>query len=142
MNRTQAEIGLPESGTTGLWLIGARGSVASTAVIGALAVRAGAADTGGMVTDLGPLAESRLPGDLDLADVEAVQKMVDTTGVQRAVRTMRSRARVRLTRGRRRQISRRLRVLRHGVPFRALRALPSTGPVSAAARCPASSRAP
>jgi len=59
MNRTQAEIGLPESGTTGLWLIGARGSVASTAVIGALAVRAGAAD---MVTDLGPLAESRLPG--------------------------------------------------------------------------------
>lgn len=140
MNRTQAEIGLPESGTTGLWLIGARGSVASTAVIGALAVRAG--DTGDMVTDLGPLAESRLPGDLDLADVEAVQKMVDTTGVQRAVRTMRSRARVRLTRGRRRQISRRLRVLRHGVPFRALRALPSTGPVSAAARCPASSRAP
>ena len=140
MNRTQAEIGLPESGTTGLWLIGARGSVASTAVIGALAVRAGAA--GDMVTDLGPLAESRLPGDLDLADVEAVQKMVDTTGVQRAVRTMRSRARVRLTRGRRRQISRRLRVLRHGVPFRALRALPSTGPVSAAARCPASSRAP
>jgi len=62
MNRTQAEIGLPESGTTGLWLIGARGSVASTAVIGALAVRAGAADTGGMVTDLGPLSESRLPG--------------------------------------------------------------------------------
>ena len=60
MNRTQAEIGLPESGTTGLWLIGARGSVASTAVIGALAVRAG--DTGDMVTDLGPLAESRLPG--------------------------------------------------------------------------------
>ncbi|MCZ4125431.1 inositol-3-phosphate synthase [Streptomyces sp. H39-S7] len=46
---------------TGVWLVGARGSVATTTVAGALAVRSGLAGTGGMVTALRPFADAGLP---------------------------------------------------------------------------------
>ncbi|GAB7051022.1 inositol-3-phosphate synthase [Catenuloplanes indicus] len=46
---------------TGVWLIGARGSVATTAITGALAVRAGLAGTDGCVTELPALARPWLP---------------------------------------------------------------------------------
>lgn len=50
------------TGRTGVWLVGARGSVATTTVVGALAIRAGLVGTGGMVTALDPFAEAGLPG--------------------------------------------------------------------------------
>jgi myo-inositol-1-phosphate synthase len=49
------------TGRTGVWLVGARGSVATTTVVGALAIRAGLAGTGGMVTALEPFAAAALP---------------------------------------------------------------------------------
>ncbi|MEE2047442.1 myo-inositol-1-phosphate synthase, partial [Nocardiopsis tropica] len=50
----------------GVWLIGARGSVATTAVLGALAVRSGAAGRTGCVTERPEFAGARLPGIGDL----------------------------------------------------------------------------
>ncbi|HEY0640043.1 MAG TPA: inositol-3-phosphate synthase [Pseudonocardiaceae bacterium] len=50
------------SGAIGVWFVGARGSVASTAVVGALAIRAGLADSAGCVTELAPFADAGLPG--------------------------------------------------------------------------------
>ncbi len=47
---------------TGVWLIGARGSVATTATVGALALRAGLAEPVGCVTELPPLCDAALPG--------------------------------------------------------------------------------
>ncbi|MFI0815344.1 inositol-3-phosphate synthase [Streptomyces sp. NPDC021098] len=51
---------------TGIWLIGARGSVATTAVAGCAAVAAGLQPPTGMVTETAPFADSGLPalGDL------------------------------------------------------------------------------
>lgn len=46
----------------GVWFIGARGSVASTAVVGALAIRAGLADQTGCVTELPEFAAAGVPG--------------------------------------------------------------------------------
>jgi myo-inositol-1-phosphate synthase len=46
----------------GIWLIGARGSVATTSVVGALALRAGLADTVGCVTAHPALNAAALPG--------------------------------------------------------------------------------
>src|SRR5215468_602499 len=46
----------------GVWFVGARGSVASTAVVGALAIRAGLADQTGCVTELPELAAAGVPG--------------------------------------------------------------------------------
>jgi myo-inositol-1-phosphate synthase len=48
----------------GLWLVGARGSVATTAILGALAVRSGLARTTGLVGALPEIAVAGLP-DLD-----------------------------------------------------------------------------
>ncbi|MFC7532974.1 inositol-3-phosphate synthase [Actinoplanes sp. GCM10030250] len=48
--------------TTGVWLIGARGSVAVTSVVGALALRAGLAEPLGCVTELPELAGPGVPG--------------------------------------------------------------------------------
>ncbi|TDO37426.1 inositol-3-phosphate synthase [Paractinoplanes brasiliensis] len=48
--------------TTGVWLIGARGSVAVTAMVGATALRAGLAEPLGCVTELPELASPALPG--------------------------------------------------------------------------------
>jgi myo-inositol-1-phosphate synthase len=45
-----------------VWFVGARGSVATTATVGALAVRAGLADRTGMVSELPEVAAARLPG--------------------------------------------------------------------------------
>jgi myo-inositol-1-phosphate synthase len=46
----------------GVWFIGARGSVASTAVVGALAIKSGLADQTGCVTELPEFAAAGLPG--------------------------------------------------------------------------------
>jgi myo-inositol-1-phosphate synthase len=51
---------------TGVWLIGARGSVAVTATVGALALRARLADPTGCVTELPQLRSPALPGWADL----------------------------------------------------------------------------
>ncbi|MEV4756487.1 inositol-3-phosphate synthase [Micromonospora sp. NPDC049559] len=51
---------------TGIWLVGARGSVAVTSTVGALALRAGLADPTGCVTELPALRTPRLPGFADL----------------------------------------------------------------------------
>ena len=51
---------------TGIWLIGARGSVAVTATAGALALRAGLADSTGCVTELPQLRSPALSGWGDL----------------------------------------------------------------------------
>jgi myo-inositol-1-phosphate synthase len=48
--------------TTGVWLIGARGSVAVTGMVGATALRAGLAEPLGCVTELPELASAALPG--------------------------------------------------------------------------------
>jgi myo-inositol-1-phosphate synthase len=51
---------------TGIWLIGARGSVAVTATVGALALRAGLVEPVGCVTELPTLRDAALPGWSDL----------------------------------------------------------------------------
>ncbi|MFB9836524.1 inositol-3-phosphate synthase, partial [Actinoallomurus acaciae] len=52
--------------SVGVWLIGARGSVATTAVVGAAAVAAGLTPPTGCVTESPDFAEAPLP---DLGDV-------------------------------------------------------------------------
>jgi myo-inositol-1-phosphate synthase len=51
---------------TGIWLVGARGSVAVTSVVGALALRAGLVEPTGCVTELPALRSPALPGYADL----------------------------------------------------------------------------
>ncbi|WP_306212467.1 inositol-3-phosphate synthase [Actinoplanes sp. RD1] len=51
---------------TGIWLVGARGSVAVTALVGAAAVRARLAGTAGCVTELPEVRGPALPGWADL----------------------------------------------------------------------------
>ncbi|MCZ7436030.1 inositol-3-phosphate synthase [Micromonospora sp. WMMC241] len=51
---------------TGVWLVGARGSVATTSVVGALALRAGLTPPTGCVTELPELRGPALPGLADL----------------------------------------------------------------------------
>ncbi|MEV4519966.1 inositol-3-phosphate synthase [Micromonospora tulbaghiae] len=51
---------------TGVWLVGARGSVATTAVVGGLALRAGLTAPTGCVTELPDLRGPALPGFADL----------------------------------------------------------------------------
>ena len=51
---------------TGIWLIGARGSVAVTATVGALALKARLTDSTGCVTELPQLSSPALPGWTDL----------------------------------------------------------------------------
>src|SRR5688572_5632837 len=52
--------------TTGVWLTGARGSVAVTTIAGALALRAGLAEPVGCVTELPDLRSPAVPGLPDL----------------------------------------------------------------------------
>lgn len=66
---------------TGLWLIGARGSVAVTSTLGLLALRAGLAPSTGSVTALPPFAPAGLPdwdelvvGGHDIASVPLMKK--------------------------------------------------------------------
>jgi myo-inositol-1-phosphate synthase len=56
------EVKVCEAMNTGVWLIGARGSVATTAMVGAAAVQAGLADTTGCVTELPDFAAAGLAG--------------------------------------------------------------------------------
>src|SRR4051794_35074239 len=51
---------------TGIWLIGARGSVAVTATVGAFALRADLVEPVGCVTELPPFRDAALPGWPDL----------------------------------------------------------------------------
>ena len=51
---------------TGIWLIGARGSVAVTATVGALALQARLVDSTGCVTELPQLSSPALPAWTDL----------------------------------------------------------------------------
>ena len=51
---------------TGIWLVGARGSVAVTSMVGALALRAGLVEPIGCVTELPALRSPALPGFADL----------------------------------------------------------------------------
>ncbi len=67
--------------STGVWLVGARGSVATTAVVGAASVGAGLAPPTGCVTELPDLASARLPGIAGL-----VFGGHDVTGVSQAKR--------------------------------------------------------
>jgi myo-inositol-1-phosphate synthase len=46
---------------TGIWLVGARGSVAVTSIVGALALRAGLAEAHGCVTELPRLRDALMP---------------------------------------------------------------------------------
>jgi myo-inositol-1-phosphate synthase len=55
-----------ETGRTGVWFIGARGSVAVTATVGALALRARLTGPTGCVTELPPLRAAALPAWSDL----------------------------------------------------------------------------
>jgi myo-inositol-1-phosphate synthase len=56
----------PACARTGLWLMGARGSVATTAIAGLLALRAGLVEPIGCVTEHPPLASVALPSWRDL----------------------------------------------------------------------------
>ncbi|MGW0905906.1 inositol-3-phosphate synthase [Streptomyces sp. NPDC002853] len=58
---TGAGTGAPGGGPTGVWLIGARGSVATTAVAGCAAVTAGLHPPTGMITETPPFADCGLP---------------------------------------------------------------------------------
>ncbi|MEO0530884.1 MAG: inositol-3-phosphate synthase, partial [Planctomycetota bacterium] len=49
-------------GRTGIWLVGARGSVATTVAVGLAALRRGDAATVGLVTETPPLVGVDLPG--------------------------------------------------------------------------------
>ena len=51
----------PAADRTGVWFVGARGSVATTAMVGALAVRSGLADLTGLVSELPEVAAAGLP---------------------------------------------------------------------------------
>ncbi|HTZ45145.1 MAG TPA: inositol-3-phosphate synthase [Jatrophihabitans sp.] len=51
-----------DTSRTGLWFIGARGSVATTATAGLLALQAGLIEPFGCVTEQAPLSEADLPG--------------------------------------------------------------------------------
>ncbi|WP_181773937.1 inositol-3-phosphate synthase [Amycolatopsis pittospori] len=57
---------MPADERTGIWLIGARGSVATTAAVGLLALRAGVTGPSGCVTELPAFAGVPLPGWDDL----------------------------------------------------------------------------
>jgi myo-inositol-1-phosphate synthase len=60
-----AELTPQAYGKTGIWLIGARGSVATTAVVGLAAISAGLANATGCVTEQEPFDGVELPGFAD-----------------------------------------------------------------------------
>ena len=66
----------------GVWLVGARGSVATTAIAGAAAIRAGLAPPLGCVTELPGFPRARLPAIADL--VFGGHDLVDTPLAKRA----------------------------------------------------------
>ena len=58
---TRVQPGTDPGARTGVWFVGARGSVATTAIIGALGIRHGLAPTTGLVTELAELDPAGLP---------------------------------------------------------------------------------
>lgn len=58
--------GARQPGGTGVWFVGARGSVATTSVVGLLALQAGLAGQVGLVTELPEVAAAGLPSLADL----------------------------------------------------------------------------
>lgn len=70
--------------TTGVWLIGARGNVATLSVVGARSIAKGTADTTGMVTAREPIASLELPevGDLDFAGHDIRSQSIEETAEQ------------------------------------------------------------
>lgn len=62
----RTKIGGCEGVTTGVWLIGARGNVATTAMVGARAIARGATSPTGMVTEREPASRLDLPAISDL----------------------------------------------------------------------------
>src|SRR4051794_38100912 len=75
-------------GRTGVWLIGARGSLAVTSVAGAAAVRAGLAEPIGLVGETPALAEAGLPALTDL--VFGGHDVIDTPVPKRAEQLVQS----------------------------------------------------
>lgn len=71
---------------TGLWLVGARGSVATTAIAGLLAVRSGLAEPVGCVTEQAPLDGMAMPvlGDLVVGGHDIVDTPLDKRAEQLA----------------------------------------------------------
>jgi myo-inositol-1-phosphate synthase len=72
---------------TGIWLVGARGSVAVTSIVGALALRAGLAEADGCVTELPRLRDALMPGGLMPGFDELVfggHDIVDTPLIKKA----------------------------------------------------------
>lgn len=67
---------------TGVWLVGARGSVAVTSIVGAAALRTGLAEATGCVTELPQLRGAALPGFADL--VFGGHDVVDTPLAKKA----------------------------------------------------------
>ena len=63
---TGGTVGAGGAGRTGVWLVGARGSVATTVVAGAAAVRTGLAEPAGLVGETEAFADARLPALADL----------------------------------------------------------------------------
>ena len=61
MTTNQTTTAAPEAVRTGVWFVGARGSVATTAVVGALGVSHGLAPATGLVTELAELGPEGLP---------------------------------------------------------------------------------
>lgn len=61
MTRSSGDRSASPSSRTGVWLIGARGNVATIAMIGARAIAGGATGTVGMVTERAPLTDLDLP---------------------------------------------------------------------------------
>jgi myo-inositol-1-phosphate synthase len=57
---------MPSADKTGLWLIGGRGSVATTTIAGAAALKDGLVQPTGLVTELPPFTSAALPGVEDL----------------------------------------------------------------------------
>ena len=92
---------------TGAWLIGGRGSVATTAMTGAAAVAAGLAPATGLVTETEPFAEAGLPalGDLVFGGHDVVETPLAVArrapGRRRRAARRAARARSRRARGRR-----------------------------------------
>jgi myo-inositol-1-phosphate synthase len=71
---------------TGVWLVGARGNVATTAVVGARAIARGAADTTGMVSARNPCSRLPLPpvGDLLFAGHDISNRSMVSTAMSLA----------------------------------------------------------
>lgn len=81
MTTSPSDGAAPATGRTGVWFIGARGSVATTATLGILAVGAGLSDHTGLVSELAPVAaagladiSSLVTGGHDVTDAPLMQR--------------------------------------------------------------------